>query len=149
MALMLLFFDAWLLYIRAYGPNPGHDQEDLFKIMFVVTMKVLGDGIVYLGSLLLLVHLYVRKKCALFRYNYVLIALIIASFGKFLGLAAIVYPLHLETLSVINIFVLTSQAVAVHVLIDDSLLHAFFMIAFSFCVRLLFHLFWNLPFLLV
>ncbi|CAG8782928.1 3682_t:CDS:2, partial [Acaulospora morrowiae] len=94
--------------------------------------------IVFQFGVKLAVSIYIGDKYAIFKYNYITMALIISSFGKILLILMVIWDYNeLEYSWLINIVVLTSNLEALAVLLDIDYLKAFGIMVFGLGLKVL------------
>jgi len=111
-------------------------------IVFAVTLEFL----VYLFSIMVGVHLTAKPSIGtnygIIKYNYIIMAIILASFGKGFTFLMMIWEYN-HTFSifsaVIDIFVLTSNTLVLKVFLNSTTIKAMSLIALSFGVKTAFH----------
>lgn len=73
-----------------------------------------------------------------FKFNYLIMAIILAGSGKVLPIVVMIWEYHLIVLSVlIGIFVLTSTVTALHAFLNISVFEAGYIVFLAWCARTL------------
>jgi len=75
------------------------------------------------------------------KYNYLAMSIIVSSFGKFLFILTMIWDYHIGFLTGIDLFVLTSNVVAIKVFLDTSNVRAVTIVAIAFGLKVFFQFF--------
>jgi hypothetical protein len=110
--------------------NPMAEQH-LF-IFIAVTLEVL----VFILSVVALVAFRAKSLGKTIKYNYLIMAIILANFGKPLFLLMIVWDYPLSFIVVLNVFLLSSLVVSLKVFLNSRTLTALLIVFVSFAVQL-------------
>ena len=105
-------------------------------------MVSVGDFFVYTASIILIVTLQLNmsQQCGeMTKYNYVFVAMILSAFGRGVLLLMLVWDYPVLFIRGVDIFVLTSNVVALKAFLDSSWTSAFCAILPAQCIKFWFH----------
>jgi len=100
----------------------GHDLN-LLLFHFGMFLGVVGDFFVYTATIILIVtlQLNMNSRCGeLTKYNYIFVAIIVSTFGRGVLLFMLVWDYPVLFIRGVDIFVLTSNVVALQAFLDSS-----------------------------
>lgn len=162
-----IFFEAYIKWFRLkeyceytqpksafyyYGFWQDHLPHD--RYWFILAAALLEFAVYVLG-ISLAVRLSLGSKYAIVKYNYLLMAIILSSFGKGILILMMIWNYTFSFSTILNVFVLTSNVVAVKgtplcftrfcmltdaVFLDTSTIKAAMFVAFGFGIRTIFQM---------
>jgi len=118
-----------------------HDMN-LMLFHFMMFLVSIGDFLVYTLTIILVVtmQLNMNNRCGeMTKYNYVFVAIIVSTFGRGVLLFMLVWDYPLLFIRGVDVFVLTSNAVALKAFLDTSWTSVICAIGPAYCAKLLFH----------
>lgn len=139
-----LLFEAYVKYSTLYEYYTK--EENVYDwvvapyaqipLIFLITVV---EWLVYIFGILVAAHFAIGKSYAIIKYNYLVMAIILSSFGKSLLMFLMLWDYRQAFNTVLNVFVLTSNAVAVKAFLENTT-HAVTTIAFGFELKLMFRI---------
>jgi len=106
-----------LLFDGDWGNIP-HNRLLLIAFVAIVEFAL------FIGGIYLAVWCYLGKRYAIVKYNYLLMAILLSCFGKPFFLLTIIWNYPIQFVSLLNIFILASNVVAIKVFLDCGVLVA-------------------------
>ncbi|KAM9993593.1 hypothetical protein ACTFIZ_011570 [Dictyostelium cf. discoideum] len=143
-----IFFESYIKWLRfkEYEQHPSGPafyyidwQDDVpYDRYWFIFITAIAEFAVYILSIILSVRLIYESRYPIIKYNYLIMAIILSSFGKGFLVLMMIWDYPFSFGSILNIFVLSSNVVAIKVFLDTTTFKAIFFVVFGFLGKLLF-----------
>ena len=90
----------------------------------------------YVGGVAAAVRATYGARCLMLKYNYLVMSLLLSSFGKLFAVLMMVWDYDLSFFALLNLFVLSSNVVALRAFLDTDALHAASFVSVGVCAKM-------------
>jgi len=114
-------------------------QDDVpYDRYWFIFITAIAEFSVFILAIILSVRLIYQSRYPIIKYNYLVMSIILSSFGKGFLVLMMIWDYPFSFSAILNVFVLSSNIVAIKVFLDTSTFKAGCFVAFGFIVKLIF-----------
>eukprot|EP00164_Ancoracysta_twista_P006979 GFYU01009826.1.p1 GENE.GFYU01009826.1~~GFYU01009826.1.p1 ORF type:complete len:240 (-),score=24.03 GFYU01009826.1:178-897(-) len=147
LAFLSVLFECYLKWFRlktVYDEEESlitmHQYPSPYERYWHLFLSCLGEYVVYCLGIVASTKMFYHLDAVFVKYNYLVMAIILAGFGRFLLVLMMIWDYHISFSTVVNAFVLSSNVTAVKVFLDTTTVSALMVIGGAYALKVAFQL---------